>query len=145
MPRANGLSDWEAPTISFEDAVNDLESVFDAAGIERAPIFGISQGSAIAAAFAARAPDRVSAIVMVGGFPQGRAKRNSPKGQNAAKAMQAMMQANWDDDYPSLRDLMAEIIAPLASIEDRRTFAKDMRDMISSENVGSLSCDGRRY
>ena len=53
-----------------------------------------------------------------------------------ALAMKQMMAAGWDDDYPSLRDLMAQIIVPSASQEARRQYAEDMRKMISPENAG---------
>ncbi|WP_299640218.1 alpha/beta fold hydrolase [uncultured Ruegeria sp.] len=134
--RLNGLSDWDAETCTFDRFVDDLETIFDAAGLKRAPILAISQGSAVAAAFAARRPDRVSAIVMIGGFPVGRAKRKSPKDVERALAMKQMMTAGWDDEYPSLRDLMAQIIVPSASQEARRQYAKDMSQMISPENMG---------
>lgn len=134
--RGNGLSDWEVEDISFDRFVGDLERVFDAAEVERAPILAISQGCAIAAAFAARQPGRVSAIAMIGGFPVGRAKRESKKDRELAKAFRAMMTAGWDDDYPSLRDLLAQMIVPGASEEERRRFAEDMHDMISPENIG---------
>ena len=57
--------------------------------------------------------------------------------QERAAALQAMMTAGWDDDYPSLRDLVAQIISPGASDEARRLWADDMREMISPENLGS--------
>lgn len=47
-----------------------------------------------------------------------------------------MMAVGWDDDAPSLRDLLAETIVPTASIEERRMFANDMKQMISPENLG---------
>jgi class 3 adenylate cyclase/pimeloyl-ACP methyl ester carboxylesterase len=134
--RGNGLSDWDVVEISFERFVDDLESVFDAAEIERAPILAISQGCAVAAAFAARRPDRVSAIVVIGGFPLGRAKRKSEKDRQRAEATRSMMTAGWDDDSPSLRDLLARIIVPTASVEERRQYAMDMKQMISPENLG---------
>ncbi|NNE50981.1 MAG: alpha/beta fold hydrolase [Sulfitobacter sp.] len=134
--RLNGLSDWEAETVTFECFVDDLETVFDAAGIERAAILAISQGSAVAAAFAARCPERVSAILMIGGFALGRAKRTSPKDVERARALREMMSAGWDDEYPSLRDLMAEVLAPGASQEVRRQYGEDMRHMISPRNLG---------
>jgi class 3 adenylate cyclase/pimeloyl-ACP methyl ester carboxylesterase len=133
--RGNGLSDWEMENISFDLFVDDLRCVFDAAGIERAPILAISQGCAVAVGFAARFPEHVSGIVMIGGYPVGRAKRASAKDKERAKALKAMMAAGWDDDYPSLRDLMAEIIVPSASVEDRRQYAEDMRQIISPENL----------
>ncbi|WP_340149459.1 alpha/beta fold hydrolase [uncultured Sneathiella sp.] len=134
--RGNGLSDWEVAEISADRFVDDLEAVFDAAGIDRAPIISFSQGAAIAAAFAARQPERVSAIVMIGGYAKGRAKRGNEHDARLAEAFRAMMRAGWDDDYPSLRDLLAQTIVPGASEEDRRRFAEDMREMISPENLG---------
>ncbi|MGI9568880.1 MAG: alpha/beta fold hydrolase, partial [Desulfobulbia bacterium] len=134
--RGNGLSDWELDNITFDSFVDDLECIFDAAGIKRAPILAISQGCAVASAFAVRSPERVSAIVMIGGFPVGRAKRRSKKDRELARAIRAMMAAGWDDDYPSFRDLLAEMINPGASTEDRRQYAEDMREMITPENLG---------
>lgn len=133
--RSNGLSDWDVPSLTFEDFVDDLTCVFDAAGVDRAPILGISQGCAISVAFAARYPERVSALVLIGGFPVGRALRETEKDRGRAAAMKAMMSSAWDDDYPSLRDLIAETIVPRASSEDRRQYANDMREIISAENV----------
>lgn len=133
--RGNGLSDWDVGEISFDRFVDDLEAIFDAAGIERAPVLGISQGAAVAVAFAARRPERVSAIVMIGSFVVGRALRQSPKDRERAAALRAMMQVGWDDDYPSLRDLIAETIIPESSLEDRRLFAEQMKVMITPDNM----------
>src|SRR5215510_10789782 len=52
--RGCGLSDREVAEISPEAHVRDLEAVVDAAGLERFAIFGASQGSAFAIAYAAR-------------------------------------------------------------------------------------------
>lgn len=134
--RGNGLSDWDFSEISFDHFVDDIEYVFDAAKVKRAPILAISQGCAFAAAFAAKQPERVSAIIMIGGFAEGRAIRRSKKDRERAKAMKEMMTAGWDDDYPSLRDLLAQIIIPGASEEERRQYAEDMRAIVSPENVG---------
>jgi class 3 adenylate cyclase/pimeloyl-ACP methyl ester carboxylesterase len=133
--RGNGLSDWDVAEISFERFVDDLERIFDAAEVDRAPIVSLSQGGPIAAAFAARCPARVSAIVMIGSFAVGRDKRHSKRELEQAKALRAMMAAGWDDEYPSLRDLLANVIAPVASEEERRLIAEDMRRIISPENV----------
>ena len=46
------------------------------------------------------------------------------------------MPSGWDDDYPSLRDHFAQLITPLASKEQLRQYAEDMREMISPENLG---------
>ncbi len=95
----------------------------------------MSQGCAVAAAFAARRPERVSAILMIGGFPVGAAKRASERDATRATAMRQMFAASWDDDHLSLRHLMAQAMVPGASDEARNQFARDMRDMISPENM----------
>ena len=133
--RGNGLSDWDPAEISFDRFVNDLETVFNAAQVERASILALSQGCAVSAAFAARHPERVSAIVMIGSFPIGRAKRDAPMDRERAEAMRAMMAVGWNDESPSLRDLLAQTIVPGASEEERQRFAEDMREIISPENL----------
>jgi hypothetical protein len=73
--RGNGLSDREVENVSFEAFVTDLETVVDAAGLERFALFGISQGCAISIAYAVRHPERVTHLVLMGGYAVGWAKR----------------------------------------------------------------------
>ena len=77
--RGNGLSDWEVDDISFEAFARDLESVVEATGIDRFALLGISQGCAVSIAYAVRHPQRVSHLVLYGGFARGRRKRGSPR------------------------------------------------------------------
>jgi pimeloyl-ACP methyl ester carboxylesterase len=65
--RGNGLSDWDVDEISFDSFVRDLETVVDAAGLEKFALLGISQGCAISIAYAVRHPERVSRLVLYGG------------------------------------------------------------------------------
>jgi len=58
--RGNGMSDWDVVTLSLDAWVTDLETVVDAVGVERFPLLGISQGCAVAVAYAVRRPERVS-------------------------------------------------------------------------------------
>ena len=75
--RGNGLSDWDVDDISFDAFVRDLETVVDAAGLQRFPLLGISQGCAVSIAYAVRHPERVSHLVLYGGYARGRRKRGS--------------------------------------------------------------------
>src|SRR6186713_1113280 len=61
--RGCGLSDQASPAASFEAWVEDLEAVVEAQGLKRFPLFGMSQGGAIAIAYAARHPERVSHLI----------------------------------------------------------------------------------
>src|SRR5580698_3886147 len=49
--RGNGLSDREVPDVCFEDFVSDLETVVDAAGVDRFALHGLSQGCAVSIAY----------------------------------------------------------------------------------------------
>ena len=76
MPaRGNGLSDWEVDDLSFAAFVKDLETVVDAVGFDRFALLGISQGCGVSIAYTARHPERVTRLVLYGGFAQGAAKR----------------------------------------------------------------------
>ncbi|NIM28309.1 MAG: alpha/beta fold hydrolase [Gammaproteobacteria bacterium] len=70
--RGTGLSDRVAPSAlpTLEQRMEDVNAVMDAVGSSRAALFGISEGGAMCALFAATYPDRVSALVMSGCFPK---------------------------------------------------------------------------
>ncbi|WP_340108492.1 alpha/beta fold hydrolase [Pikeienuella sp. HZG-20] len=134
--RGNGLSDRGVAELSLDRFVDDLEAVFDAAGVARAPVIGLSQGATIAAAFAARYPERVSGLICVGGFAQGVYVRADARHAALVAAQDAMSRAGWDDAYPSIRDHFARLISPDATMEDQRVFAERMRDAITAEEFG---------
>src|SRR5690606_7306489 len=91
--RGNGLSDWQPPTIRFSDFVMDLGSVFDAAQVDRAPVLGISRGASVAVAYAARLPERVSALILSGGTTRGwRVKNHSRRTERMEVLMTLMRQ-----------------------------------------------------
>ena len=58
--RGSGLSDPVGQAATLEDRVDDIRAVMDAAGAERADVFGWSEGAALAAVFGASRPDRWS-------------------------------------------------------------------------------------
>lgn len=68
--RGTGLSDRvpddKLPTL--EERMDDLRAVMDAAGSERAAVFGVSEGGNLCALFAATYPERTTALVMFGTF-----------------------------------------------------------------------------
>ena len=68
--RGTGLSDRVPPEDlpSLETRMDDLRAVMDAAGSERAAIFGFSEGGNLSTMFAATYPERISALVMFGTF-----------------------------------------------------------------------------
>jgi class 3 adenylate cyclase len=64
--RGTGLSDRGVGVPTLEDRSDDIRAVMDAAGSQRAALFGASEGGPMSIVFAASYPDRVSALVLYG-------------------------------------------------------------------------------
>ena len=69
--RGIGLSDWDVEDMSFEARVGDLETAVDALGLETFALLGISRGGAAAAEYSIRHPERVTHLIIYGGFAAG--------------------------------------------------------------------------
>jgi class 3 adenylate cyclase/pimeloyl-ACP methyl ester carboxylesterase len=130
--RGNGLSDWDVDELSLEAWVGDLETVVDAAGIERFPLFGVSQGCAISIAYAVRHPERLSHLILYGGFALGRGKR-SPREHEQTKAMGTLMRLGWGMDSPAFRQMFTSLFLPEATKEQADWFNDLQRKTTSPE------------
>ncbi|WP_298826767.1 alpha/beta fold hydrolase [uncultured Piscinibacter sp.] len=114
--RGFGLSEREPAELSFDGMVADMESVVDAARLERFPILGFCHGGPLAIAYAARHPERVSALLLCGTYAQGRAVRN-PSPQDAAERelLLQLIALGWGQDSPAYRQVFATRAIPQAS------------------------------
>jgi class 3 adenylate cyclase len=66
--RGQGLSDRVSDAPSLEQRMDDVRAVMDAIGSQRATLFGVSEGCAMSALFAATYPERVSRLILFGGY-----------------------------------------------------------------------------
>jgi len=66
--RGTGLSDRVANLPGLDERMDDLRAVMDAVKIERAALFGISEGGSLATLFAASHPERSQSLIVYGGF-----------------------------------------------------------------------------
>jgi pimeloyl-ACP methyl ester carboxylesterase len=131
--RGNGLSDWDVDDISFDRFVQDLETVVDAVGLDRFPLLGISQGCATSVAYAVRNPDRVSALVLYGGYSRGRRKRGSRAEAEKADAFITMIRHGWGQDNPQFRQLFTSAFMPDATPDQVKWFNELQRVSTSPE------------
>ncbi len=105
--RGTGLSDPVTEVPTLEQRIDDVRVVLDAAGSERAAMFGISEGGPMCVMFAATHPERAAALVLYG----------------------AMARSTEDEDYPwaspadALRESAVEFVAPVWG-QDGQTFAE---------------------
>lgn len=137
--RNNGLSDRGIRDVSLDRFVDDLKALFDAAQISRAPVFGASLGAAVAAAFAARYPDRVSGLILLSGFVHGLAKRNRPQDLALGHAMMDLSRDAWDASYPSGRHLFAQAFFPESSPQDQDLYARFIQMAMTHEDYLRIS------
>jgi len=135
--RGCGLSDREVPELSLEAWVRDLESVADAEGIGCFPLLGLSQGTAIAIAYAARHPERVSHLILHGAFARGRLRRNpSPQDREDAETLVKLAELGWGKDDPAYRQFFTTQFIPDSTPEQQRWWNELERETISPANAG---------
>ena len=130
--RGNGMSDWDVDELSLDAWVSDLETVVDAARVERFPLIGISQGCAVAVSYAVRHPERVSHLVLYGGFALG-GKRRAPQEKEKRNAMATLMRLGWGADNPSFRQMFTGLFLPSATQEQAASFNELQRRTTSPE------------
>jgi class 3 adenylate cyclase/pimeloyl-ACP methyl ester carboxylesterase len=130
--RGNGLSDWDVPELSLDIWVSDLETVVEAAGLKRFPLFGLSQGCAVAVTYAARHPERISHLILLGSYVFGAIKR-APENAERIKALVTLVHMDWGSDSPALRQLFTSQLIPDATKEEVDTFNELQRRATSPE------------
>jgi pimeloyl-ACP methyl ester carboxylesterase/DNA-binding SARP family transcriptional activator len=135
--RGNGLSDWNAP-LNFDAFVDDLESVVDAAGLDRFDLLGISQGAAVAIAYAVRHPERVRRMHLWGGYALGWAHRGDPAEIERREAMLELTRQGWAIDNPAFRQMFTSLYLPEGSQEQENYFNEMQRVTTSAENSVAL-------
>jgi pimeloyl-ACP methyl ester carboxylesterase/DNA-binding winged helix-turn-helix (wHTH) protein len=134
--RGCGLSDWEAGDFTFADWVADLESVVDALGLERFPLLGVSQGGAVAVAYAAKHPERVSKLILCSAYARGRAVRAvSAEEKSAAELDLDLARVGWGRDDPAFRQVFAAQFLPDGTRADWAAFDQLQRRTTSPENA----------
>jgi len=137
--RGCGLSDWDVQDLSFESWLRDLETIIDVVGLERFPLFGMSQGSGVAVAYAARHPEKVSRMVLYGGYAQGRfARAKTPEEREEAEAIIRVMPYGWARDNPAFRQFFANIFLPGGTAEQMSWFSELQRLTTTPPNAVRL-------
>jgi pimeloyl-ACP methyl ester carboxylesterase len=134
--RGCGLSDRDVPRIAFDDWITDLETVVDAAGLERFPLLGISQGGPVAIAYAVRHPQRVSHLVLLGSYAQGRRARATTREEiELANARVDLVRLGWGQPDPTYRQTFVARFLPDATQDEWRAFDELQRRSTSAANA----------
>ena len=114
--RGCGLTDREVEELTFDRWLEDVEAVVSAAGVEEPfTLLGISSGAAICVAYAARHPERVSRLILYGGYSRGWAKRTDAQGERQYHAILELMRVGWGKENPVFRQVFTSRFLPGAT------------------------------
>lgn len=134
--RGCGLSDWDVPEISFESWITDLEAVVDAEGLDRFPMLGLSQGAAVAVEYAARHPERVTHLILYGGYARGRFERDpSDRAKREVETLENLLVLGWGQENPAFRQAFATLLMPDATPEQMDWLSELQRVSTNAENA----------
>jgi DNA-binding winged helix-turn-helix (wHTH) protein/pimeloyl-ACP methyl ester carboxylesterase len=133
--RGTGLSDWSVGEISFETFLDDLETVVNSLGLERFVLLGMHSGAAVSIAYAVRHPQRVSKLVLFGGYAQGHYQRGSTGDAEWAKAMRTLV----SQERPVFIRAFSSLWLPSGTPEQVQWFLDLARVSHSSENQAKFA------
>jgi len=127
--RGTGLSDAVAGPPTLEQRMDDVRAVMDAAGSERAALFGISEGGPMCSLFAATYPERTDALVLYGTIAKGMRGPDYPWGIDDDQATRFLegIERGWG------KGMTPKLFAPSIAHDERqvRTWAKFERMAVS--------------
>jgi pimeloyl-ACP methyl ester carboxylesterase/DNA-binding CsgD family transcriptional regulator len=128
--RGFGMSDWAVDDFSLSARLRDLETIVDTAGHERFALLGMSGGSAVAMAYAAAHPERVTRLILYGtvcGVPL----TFTPEGRAEEETYRSMIRVGWAKEDPVFRRAFTTRFIPDATEEQMRWF-DDLQRMSTS-------------
>lgn len=111
--RGCGLTDWQVGELSIDRWTRDLEQVIDAAApAGKVALLGISQGAASCIAYAVRYPERVSRMILYGGYARGAFHRGNPEAEREYRLIVEAIRVGWGKENPAFRQLFTSRFIP---------------------------------
>ena len=137
--RGCGLTDWNVSELSLERWTADLEAVIDAAAPEGPfTLLGISQGAAACIAYAVRHPERVSRMILYGGYARGAFHRHDPEAAREYRLIVEAIRVGWGKENPAFRQLFTSRFVPEATPEQLAWFNELCRRTTTGEVAAQL-------
>ena len=136
--RGCGMSEWSVEDLSLDRRELDLETVGEAARVtDPFVLLGISQGAAVCIAYAVQHPERVSRMVLYGGFARGALRRGDQAAARTHEAI-AVLASSWGSDNPAFRQVFTSRYIPEGTDDQLRWFNELCRKTTSPELAGEL-------
>lgn len=134
--RGNGLSDWSVTDFSLDRLVEDLDAVVHAAGLERFALYSL--GAPIAAAYAARHPERVSHLILHGSYVRGRQRREATEEKEQGEAYLTLIRHGWGKAGSPFVKALTSMYIPGGTTEQIDSLAQLQRQSTTPENAAQL-------
>ena len=137
--RGCGMTDRTVAELSHERWVGDLEMVAEtvAAGAPVA-LLGISQGAPVCIDYAARHPERVSRLVLYGGYARGVTRRGNPEAERIYRAICELARLGWGKESPAFRQVFTSWFIPGGTDEQLAWYNDLCRKTTSPEMAARL-------
>lgn len=137
--RGCGMSDRTAKDFSFGAMLRDLEAVVDAVALDCFALSAPCGGAAVAIAYAARHPKRVSSLVLYGPFARGRLAGNpSEQQREEAAVMRKLVEIGWGRENPVFREVFTRLFIPDCTPQQYQWFTELQHTTTSPENAARL-------
>jgi pimeloyl-ACP methyl ester carboxylesterase/DNA-binding CsgD family transcriptional regulator len=137
--RGCGMTDRNVGDLSLDRWVTDIEDIVAAANLEGPfSLLGISQGAAICAAYAAKHPERVSKLVLYGGYARGPFQRDDPDRASFYRAMIDLVRLEWGSDNPTFRQVFTSRFIPEGTEEQLDWYNDLCRKTLTPEIAARL-------
>ncbi len=137
--RGCGMTDWNVGDISFDRWIEDLETVITAASIdEPAVLLGISQGAATCIAYSIRHPEKVSKMILYGGYACGISHSPDCERKQLYQAMTDLVRLKWGDDNPTFRQVFTSRFIPDGTDEQIGWFNDLCKKTTNAANAAKL-------
>jgi pimeloyl-ACP methyl ester carboxylesterase/DNA-binding CsgD family transcriptional regulator len=121
--RGCGMSDWEAGELTTRRWIDDLEEVVDAAAPTTPfTLLGISQGAVACIGYAVRHPERVSRMILYGGYARGHYHRGKPDAEREYRAILEVIRIGWAKSNPAFRQIFTSRFIPDGTAEQLAWF-----------------------
>lgn len=128
------MSDWSVRDFSMDARVADLEAIVDGLDHPRFALLGMSNGSGVAMAYAARHPERVTRLVLYGTVC-GEAASATPGEWLEEETYRNLIKVGWAREDPVFRRVFTSRYIPDATEEQMRWFDDLQRMSGPAENV----------
>lgn len=136
--RGTGLSSRDFEGLGIDEFVDDLVAVADASQLEKFPLFAASQAVPVAIKYAAKFPERVSHLILYGGYAEGRTFRQPSQCDVDEQTVLSLIKAGWGQPEHTFAKAFTSLFMPDGTTEQIDSFTRMQRESASPDTAVRL-------